>query len=122
MLDGARILLVDTDADVRRVLTRVLERAAGCVTAADPVQATQRPTDQEPDLIVVEGQAMAEGSYSAVTLAARHPRCPLLILDMVPAALEEVTRTRRWEWLEKPVTPLALVAAAQRLVNRAHKT
>ena len=122
MLDGARILLVDTDADVRRVLERVLERAAACVTAADPQQAAQRPVGLEPDLIVVEGQAVADGTYSALTLAARHPNCPLLILDQLPAVLEPVTRTHRWEWLEKPVTPSALVAAAQRLLNRARKT
>jgi DNA-binding NtrC family response regulator len=117
MLAGARILLVDTDPDVRRVLERVLQRASACITATDPAHAAYYGAAIEPQLIVVEGQAVVNGTYLAPLLAAQHPHCPLLILDQVPPNLEKFMQTRSWEWLEKPITPAVLVSAAGRLLR-----
>lgn len=121
------VLVVDDEADVRLYLKSALTDAGFLVeTAADGAEALQKVYDNTPDLITLD-LVMPKHSgaqfFHALQKNKRFSKIPVLIVtghardDLGRTDFEELIMSGPGIYLEKPVHPDTLVAAARKLLN-----
>jgi len=119
---GARVLLVEDDANVRKITTRVLMAAGFEVhAAADGVQALELFSVVGDVQMLVTDVIMPRlgGRELARRLRERAPRLPILFVSGYPGDPDfEQTMPRGARFLQKPVSPDELVRAVQELAVR----
>ena len=117
----AKILVVDDDADVRRVLASILEPVAEVVTAADGEDALRLLGAERPDLVLLDLTLPGVDGLE-VLRRARAARPDLLVvmltgerdLALARAALDAGARA----YFTKPFDPDQVRAEAARLTGR----
>lgn len=119
-MSQARLLLVDDDRDLLRLLTIRLEAAGYAVTAADSGEralallAVERPQAVITDMRMpgLDGAALFEAIHR------EHPTLPVIMLTAHGTIPEAVEATRRgiFGYLTKPYEPQALLAEVARAV------
>ncbi|MDZ7780664.1 MAG: ATP-binding protein [Gemmatimonadota bacterium] len=113
-LDGLRILLVEDQAHLRTVLSRVLQRAgADVLVAANGEEALRLVDDRSPQVLVTDVvMPLLSGPELVRLLRGRHPGTAVVLMsgytgdEIVPAELLDGTR-----FLHKPFAAGALVEA-----------
>jgi len=119
---GPAILIVDDDAEIRRLLARYLGGQSFQVqTAATRRECEMRITQQEPDLVVLDVM-LPDGSGLEICreLRLRYPRLRIIMLT---ALKEDVDRIVGLEigaddYLGKPFNPRELVARIRAVLRR----
>ena len=119
-LDGARVLLVDDDADVRGVAASMLKEYGCVVRDAPSGRAALESLDADPDVdLVILDYAMPglNGGVVAAAIRQRWPHMPMLLMSGYAdaAALAEA-----WSgpFLHKPFTTASLSDQVARLLGR----
>jgi signal transduction histidine kinase/ActR/RegA family two-component response regulator len=122
-LRGARVLLAEDHADIRRALARLLESAGASVDVAlDGGEAVARASSGSHDLVLMDLRLPeVDGLEAARALRERGYGGPIVALtaDPLPMRREEALRAGCDACLRKPFTMNDLVAAIA--VSRAHR-
>jgi DNA-binding response OmpR family regulator len=103
--DGARVLVVDDDPEIREVVTWLLEDEGLPVeTAADGQRALDCATRARPALIVLDmGLPIISGEEVAVRLRAHYGEPPpIIVVSADGRAAEKAARIGAQEYLHKP--------------------
>lgn len=114
-----RLLIVDDEEPIRRILARILTRAGyGCATAAN-VSAARRTLAEEPfDLVLSDVMMPEESGFSLLEhVRETYPDTAVIMVTAVddPRAAEPVAKNGAYGYLIKPFEPSAIlinVAAA----------
>jgi signal transduction histidine kinase len=125
-LNGVRVLLLDRDADVRELLSVVLEQRGATVCLASTVdEALEMLETWRPDVLVTDAASPDGGGYSLVGKihsleSERGGRIPALALTSAVATDESMRRLLSdvKRDLPKPVEPAVLTAEIARLIGR----
>src|SRR5262249_57538867 len=112
------ILIVDDDADVRRVLAALLQSAGyRALEAGDSGEALRMAGEQAPDLILMDlvlpGRS-ALATIQALTADPRTARIPVIIVSAVADGRHINSRTAI---IAKPVSPAALLIEIARTLD-----
>jgi len=117
------VLLVDDNATLRSVTSRILESAGYrvlCVGSAVEALATSRRFDGKVDLLLTD-VVMPGMSGTALAPALSRERTDLAIIYMSGYTDEQITRrgvsTRGVYFLQKPFTPLELLEHVRRVLD-----
>lgn len=131
---GKKILIVDDDPDIRDVLSLVLEAQGYQVSiASDGLECFVQLGKDKPDLLILD-LLMPKMDGFAVYKELQNPRwaayrdMPILVLTSV----REEASKRRYEletgqtldvdcYVEKPISPEALVETAKKLLQQKHE-
>src|SRR5262249_20108593 len=119
---GSRILVVDDDAVVRRMLSDTLGRAGYVVvTASSSSEALRFVADEEPvlaivDLVLPDG----DGIELLGQLRASWPALPALVVTgyVEPRSIVEAMRRGAHDYLAKPLDPDVLLSACRAALAR----
>src|SRR3989442_7867667 len=119
---SARILVVDDDAVVRRMLSDTLGRAGYAVApASSTTEALRVAADEEPALAIVD-LVLAEGARMGLLgrLRASWPRLPALVgaAYVEPRSIVEAMRRGPHDYLSKPLDPDVLLSACRAALAR----
>ncbi|MGQ0563115.1 MAG: response regulator [Gemmatimonadota bacterium] len=115
----ARILVVEDDAAVRRLLQRTLERAGFTVIAArDAAEAIELlSADPAPDMVITD--MLLPGMTGAELLAAAREMVPQIKTMLISGySSEDLALPPEHAFLEKPFTPDALIETVNALFAR----
>jgi CheY-like chemotaxis protein len=123
-LDGARVLLVDDDADTRHLLKRVLESHGAAVkTAASAAEALEMIAASPPDALVADIGMPDEDGYSLMRKIRRLPSSrggtvPALALTAYARPEDRVRALNAGfqQFVAKPVEPDELAAVVAELI------
>jgi PAS domain S-box-containing protein len=116
----ARLLLVDDDEPVRRVIASILRRDGHHVTVAGDAREALRAASNLPDLellitdVVMPGMGGVELSRE---LLARSPKLRVLLLSGYPGDRSLGEGDARLAYLSKPVTPAQLLGRIDQLLG-----
>jgi two-component system nitrogen regulation response regulator NtrX len=113
----SRILIVDDEANLRRMVAGLLQ-AEGYATsaAADADEALLSMQDGEPDAVLLDlALPRTDGLTLLETLRARWPAVPVVMMSGRATLADAVraTRTGAFHFLEKPLQPEALLLALE---------
>src|SRR6185369_15503223 len=118
LVSRRRILVVDDDANLLRLLAMRLEKEGfGVTAAASAEQAIARLATEIPDLVITD---MRMGGMDGLSLFdavnKRHPSLPVIILTAHGNIPDAVSATRKgvFSYLTKPVEARALMAEVDR--------
>ena len=107
------VLIVDDEANIRRMLARLLEaegyEAAGAADGAEGVAAIER---SEPDVLLLDlALPGADGHEVLGTVRARWPSLPVVMMSGRATLSDAVRATRMgaFHFIEKPLTPEAVL-------------
>lgn len=125
-LKGARLLIVDDDADAREMLTIALESSGAIVaTASSAAHARQEAAARRPDVIIADIGMAYEDGYSLLRRMREQRQSPLATIPVIAltAYASEADRRREREagfdaYLSKPVDLDALIDVLAGLVSR----
>jgi two-component system response regulator MprA len=121
--DGARLLVVDDDSEVREALSRALKLEGFAVTVAkDGAAALAAVRDDEPDALVLDvAMPGIDGLAVARALRAAENRTPILMLTARDAVSDRVCGLNAGadDYLVKPFALVELVARVNALLRRA---
>jgi CheY-like chemotaxis protein len=124
---GAKVLVVDDEPDVVRYFTAVLEEGGfATASAADGVEALAKARQDPPDLVMLDITMPNRSGvrvYRELKEDAALREIPVLIVTGISLSFKQFISSRPQVpppegYLEKPVTPEALLAEARRLVHR----
>ncbi|HVS30820.1 MAG TPA: ATP-binding protein [Thermoanaerobaculia bacterium] len=123
-LAGCSILVVEDNADSRKLLHAILKRAGAQVeTAEDVPTALQKLAGHRPDLIISDIEMPGEDGYSFISKVRRqelpYRRVPAIALTAYTRSVDRVRALAAGFQMHmaKPVEPAELVAAAKSLVS-----
>jgi DNA-binding NtrC family response regulator len=123
MMEGLRILLVDDEPSLLRLLQRHLQRGGHQVLAADSAEAALEQLQEGqrgPDVLITDEvlPGMA-GTELAKALLHRHPESACLLCSGYPISLDGFTAAERERVtiLQKPYLPEELDAAVSRTAD-----
>ena len=115
-----KILIVDDDADIRRVVRGVLEPLAEIFEAPNGEEALRLIADEKPGLMVLDVSMAGMGGLAVLRAARRLvPSLPVLMLtgesdiEVAKSALDEGARA----YITKPFDPLLLREEARSLLD-----
>ncbi len=120
----ARVLLVEDEEPLRRVLRELLEREGYTVVeAADGVQALDEIDRSGPDIIVLDLNLPRLDGYGVLTHLRSRPNTAMLPVIVLTAKGDEDSEVRVFEfgaddYLSKPFRPRALSARLRSLLKR----
>jgi CheY-like chemotaxis protein len=125
-LDGARVLVVDDDADTRQLLKRVLEiHGAAVKTAASAAEALEMIAASPPDALVADIGMPGEDGYSLMRKIRKLPSrsggtVPALALTAYarPEDRARALTAGFQQYVAKPVEPDELAAVVAELTGR----
>jgi type II secretory ATPase GspE/PulE/Tfp pilus assembly ATPase PilB-like protein/CheY-like chemotaxis protein len=123
--DGAKVLLVDDEDQLRRVMRDLLERDGYVVTeAADGVQALDQVDRQGPDIIVLDLNLPGLDGYGVLAHLRSRPATSDIPVVVLTARGDEESEVRVFElgaddFLSKPFRARALSARLQAVLARA---
>jgi CheY-like chemotaxis protein len=116
-----RILVIEPDATLRRMLEHALSAAGLVPTSTPTVESSRAVLDGTPlDAAVVELRATnSEGTDGVRALRADYPELPLIVTGtlLTPRVMQALIRARVDDVVPKPFTPRELVAAVQRVLR-----
>ncbi|HVT02719.1 MAG TPA: ATP-binding protein [Thermoanaerobaculia bacterium] len=122
-LTGISIVVVEDNADSRRLLTTILSRSGAVVRAAESVPAALRLLSTErPDIVISDIEMPGEDGYSLIRkIRLQEPPATHLPAIALTAYTRSVDRVRALEagfqvHMSKPVEPVELVAAVKSLL------
>jgi CheY-like chemotaxis protein len=100
-----KILLVDDDAGVRRMLQRVLEEEGySVVAAANGVEALESAQSIVPDLVLLDLNLPVQNGWQTLErLAAENPLLPVIIITARPNQLFSALASGAGALMEKPL-------------------
>ena len=114
-----RILVVDDEADIRRFLTAVLEKAGfETLTAADGRQAYEVATRERPDLILLDlmmPQQTGTDFYRRLTRDRELGSTPIIVVSGL--AGRHLALKEPFAVFDKPIDPAELVATVERALG-----
>jgi CheY-like chemotaxis protein len=101
----SKILLVDDDPGVRRMLQRVLEEEDYSVaTAADGVEALKLVTNATPDLVLLDLNLPAQNGWDTLKrIASENPLLPVIIITARPNQIFPALASGAGALMEKPL-------------------
>jgi len=118
-----RVLVIEPDATIRRMLELALSSAGFAPTSTSTVEASRELLDGTPmDAAVLEMRATnSEGTDGVRTLRADYPELPLVVTGtlLTPRVMQELIRARVDDVVPKPFTPRELVSAVERVLRNA---
>lgn len=119
----ARILAVDDDSDVLLVVRASLEPEFEVFTAGDGIEAIEKITTYQPDLIILDAMMPKMSGYQlcqSLRRNARYSKTPMLFLSgkATPRDREYAMRIGASDFLAKPFEPHELYARMKGLMNR----
>ncbi len=118
-----RVLVIEPDATIRRMLEYTLSAAGFAPTSTPTVEASRALLDGTPmDAAVLELRATnAEGTDGVRALRADYPELPLVVTGslLTPRVMQELIRARVDDVVPKPFTPREIVAAVERVLGSA---
>ncbi|MFO7261582.1 MAG: sigma-54 dependent transcriptional regulator [bacterium] len=113
----AEILVVDDEANIRRMLARLLEAEGHRVReAADGAGAFEAVAAAEPEVVLLDlALPGADGIAVLETLRERHPDLPIVMMSGRATLSDAVRATKlgAFHFLEKPLSPEAVLLALQ---------
>jgi DNA-binding NarL/FixJ family response regulator len=116
-----RVLVIEPDATIRRMLEYALSAAGFAPTSTPTVEASRALLDGTPmDAAVLEMRATnSEGTDGVRTLRADYPELPLVVTGtlLTPRVMQELIRTRVDDVVPKPFTPREIVSAVERVLQ-----
>jgi DNA-binding response OmpR family regulator len=121
MMDQERILLVDDEPDLRRMVRQYLEAEGFAVAeAADGTEALDRFRDSSPDLILLDVSMPAPDGFEVLKAVRRTSDVPVIMLT---ARSEEIDRVVGLtigadDYVTKPFSPRELVARVRAVLRR----
>jgi PAS domain S-box-containing protein len=120
-LPAMKILLVDDDREARQLVRAVLQYAGATVIAVESAAlAMSALTKQQPDLVITDIAMPGMDGYALARDIRRRPEMAglkLVALSAFPAGKVAATRSGFDEYLMKPIDPVALVQAVQRVMS-----
>jgi DNA-binding NarL/FixJ family response regulator len=118
-----RILIVEPDATIRRMLEYTLSAAGFAPTSTPTVETARALLDGKPmEAAVVEMRATnSDGTDGVRALRADYPELPLVVTGtlLTPRVMQELIRARVDDVVPKPFTPREIVLAVERVLNNA---
>jgi CheY-like chemotaxis protein len=116
-----RILVIEPDATIRRMLEYALSAAGFAPTSTSTVEASRALLDGTPmDAVVLEMRATnSEGTDGVRALRADYPELPLVVTGtlLTPRVMQELIRARVDDVVPKPFTPREIVSAVERVLQ-----
>jgi DNA-binding response OmpR family regulator len=112
----ARILIVDTQIELRHQLVRLLEQADHCVTAGATIsQATDLLEEHVPDLLATN-VVLTDGSGTSLAKQAEAGGAKILMITGSPDRMIEFDGTGQ-RYLSKPFPPEAFLRRVQEILS-----
>jgi DNA-binding response OmpR family regulator len=127
-----RILAVDDDPDIRRVLQMILEASGFTVeTASDGEEGLEKIRQGPPDLLILDIMMPRLDGYGVMRALKEKPKWATIPIVMLTAVGEEASR-RRYEletglamdvddYIEKPLRPAELLHRVGKVLERRGK-
>ena len=116
-----RIVVIEPDATIRRMMERVLSAAGFAPSAVATIDASRPVLDAEPTLAaIVELRAGTfEGAEAVRRLRADYPEIPLIVTGtlLTTRVLQELLRAHVDDVVPKPFSPRELVDALERVLR-----
>lgn len=116
-----RVLVIEPDATIRRMLEYALSAAGFAPTSTPTVEASRALLDGTPmDAAVLEMRATnSEGTDGVRALRTDYPELPLVVTGtlLTPRAMQELIRARVDDVVPKPFTPREIVSAVERVLR-----
>lgn len=117
-----RVLVIEPDATIRRMLEYALSTAGFAPSSAATVEASRALLASTPvEAVVLEMRATnSEGTDGVRALRADYPELPLVVTGtlLTPRVLQELIRARVDDVVPKPFTPREIVGAVERVLNQ----
>ena len=117
----ASVLLVDDEANIRRMLRGLLEAEGHRVTEAEDGGAgVERAATEDPDVVLMDlAMPRMDGLTALRRLAERKPEIPVVMMSGRATLQDavEATRLGAFHFLEKPLAPEAVVATVSGAVE-----
>jgi DNA-binding response OmpR family regulator len=120
-LHGRRVLVVDDERDLRRLVRRLLERAGADVEeAADGRASLHALYDKRPDLIILDVLMPGLDGWETLARIRDSTDVPVLMLSARGQELDRVRGLREGadDYMQKPFGGLELLARAEALLRR----
>jgi DNA-binding response OmpR family regulator len=118
-----RVLVIEPDQAIRRMLELALSAAGFAPTSTSTVEASRAMLDGTPmDAVVLEMRATnSEGTDGVRALRADYPEMPLVVIGtlLTPRVMQELIRARVDDVVPKPFTPREIVSAVERVLRNA---
>ncbi len=118
----ARILIVDDNPDLRRLLQGLLEKVNGfhILTAGDGPTALRLFSEVQPDLVILDIWMPEMNGIEVARHIRRISSVPILFLSAVgtPEIVAEGLRTGANGFMTKPFTPRAFISKVHELLHR----
>jgi DNA-binding NarL/FixJ family response regulator len=118
-----RVLVIEPDATIRRMLEYTLSAAGFAPTSTSTVEASRELLDGTPmEAAVLEMRATnSEGTDGVRALRADYPELPLVVTGtlLTPRVMQELIRARVDDVVPKPFTPREIVSAVERVLQNA---
>jgi two-component system, NtrC family, nitrogen regulation response regulator NtrX len=115
------ILIVDDEANIRRMLRGLLESEGYTVTeAADGGAGVERAVMEDPDVVLLDlAMPRMDGMAALHQLAERKPRLPVVMMSGRATLQDAVAATRlgAFQFLEKPLSPEAVMSTVNGAVE-----
>jgi DNA-binding response OmpR family regulator len=121
-MQGASVLVVDDDADVRTLVCELLARAGYAVSEApDGREALRRLYDERPDLIVLDVSMPGLDGWATLERIRELSSVPVVMLSALGAELEKVRALRGGadDYVTKPFGRQELLARVESVLRRA---
>jgi len=115
-----RILVIEPDVTIRRMLEHALSAAGFVPTSTPTVEASRALLDgSPPDAAVVELRSTNEGTDGVQALRADYPELPLVVTGtlLTPRVMQDLIRARVDDVVPKPFTPREIVAGVERVLQ-----
>ena len=118
-----RVLVIEPDATVRRMLEFALSAAGFAPSSTPTVETARALLEGKPiEAAVVELRATnAEGTDGVRALRVDYPELPLVVTGtlLTPRVMQELIRARVDDVVPKPFTPREIVSAVERVLRNA---
>ncbi len=116
-----RVLVIEPDATIRRMLEYALSAAGFAPSSAPTVEASRALLDGTPmDAVVLEMRATnSEGTDGVRALRADYPELPLVVTGtlLTPRVMQELIRARVDDVVPKPFTAREIASAVERVLQ-----
>jgi len=116
-----RVLVIEPDATIRRMLEYALSAAGFAPTSTPTVEASRALLDGTPmDAVILEMRATnSEGTDGVRALRADYPELPLVVTGtlLTPRVMQELIRARVDDVVPKPFTPREIGSAVERVLQ-----
>lgn len=120
-LKGKKILVVDDEKNVRRLVQINLERAGyEVITANDGMECLQKTAEFNPDLIVLDVMMPILNGYESLKRLQANPATKHIPVIMLTAKSQDADVLKGWQsgcstYLCKPFNPMELLAFVKRI-------